>query len=153
MPSRTVTVTLDLREGMSAIPVDFDPREAFGKVRAPVKVTLKGYSYRSTISAMGGEMFIPLRRSHREAAGIGDGETVKVRIELDTAKRTVEVPPDLRKALVAAKAMPQWDKLSYTFQREHAEAVEGAKKPETRLRRIAKIVDTLTEQPQVHRRA
>jgi hypothetical protein len=138
-------VTLELRGGMSSIPVDFDPREAFGKIRAPVKVTLKGYSYRSTISAMGGGMFIPLRRSHREAAGIEDGETVRVRVELDTQERTVEIPPDLRKALVAARAMPRWDQLSYTFQREHAEAVEGAKKPETRTRRIGKIVDSLAK--------
>src|SRR5262245_23410528 len=82
---------------MCAIPVPFDPKEVFGKVRAPVKVTVNGYTYRSTIAAMGGPACIPLRKSHREAAGIEGSETVAVRLELDTEKREVTPPPDLVK--------------------------------------------------------
>jgi hypothetical protein len=52
-------------------------------VRAPVKVTLNGYTYRSTITAMGGTVCIPLRKSYREAAGLEGGERLAVRIELD----------------------------------------------------------------------
>ncbi len=33
---------------MCSIPLTFDPKSVFGKVRAPVKVTLNGYTYRST---------------------------------------------------------------------------------------------------------
>src|SRR6478736_5015326 len=59
-----------VRDGtMCAIPVPFDPTPVFGRVRAPVKVTLNGYTYRSTIAAMGGIVGIPLRKSNREAAG------------------------------------------------------------------------------------
>jgi hypothetical protein len=49
----------------------------FGKVRAPVKVTLNGYTYRSTIATMGGPPCVPLRKSNREAAGLEGGETIE----------------------------------------------------------------------------
>jgi Domain of unknown function (DUF5655)/Bacteriocin-protection, YdeI or OmpD-Associated/Domain of unknown function (DUF1905) len=127
-----------VREGsMCFIPLTFDPKDAFGKVRAPVKVTLNGYTYRSTIAAMGGPPCIPLRRSNREAAGLEGGETIEVRLDLDTEKRGVEPPADFVKALKGAPpAWERWQALSYTHQREHVDAIEGAKKLETRARRI-----------------
>ena len=144
MSAQHVTVTLHRDGAMCIIPVPFDPRAAFGKVRAPVKVTLNGYSYRSTIFSMGRGVFIPLRASHREAAGLTGTETLQVHIELDTAKRTVKLPPELRKALTASKRLAQrWESLSYTRRREHVEAIEGAKQPATRARRIARTLDAL----------
>src|SRR5687768_15292360 len=129
-----------VKEGsMCFIPVNFDPQAAFGKVRAPVKVTLNGYTYRSTIAAMGGLTCIPLRKSNREAAGLNGGETIEVRLELDTEQREVVLPADLVRALKKTPgALTRWEKLSYTHQREYVEAIEAAKKPETRERRIAK---------------
>lgn len=131
-----------LRDAMtSAIPVPFDPKEVFGKTRAPVKVTVNGYSYRSTIAAMGGPPFIPLRKSHYQAAGIDGDGPVSVTLELDTEKRTVKPPADLVKALKAERgAWEKWQALSFTHQREHVEAIEDAKKPETRTRRIERAV-------------
>ena len=123
------------------VPLTFDPKAVFGKVRAPVKVTLNGYTYRSTIAAMGGPPCIPLRRSHREAAGLEGGETVTVRLDLETDAREVTPPRDLLRALEATPgAMDGWRRLSYTHQREHVEAIEGAKKPETRARRIERAI-------------
>src|SRR5579859_8164066 len=131
MASKTVRVTL-LRDGMMwAIPVPFDPKAVFGRARAPVVVTLNGYSYPSTIAVMGGTPLIPLRKSHREAAGLDGNETLSVTLALDTSERTVKPPADLVKALKAAPpAWERWQALSFTHQREHAEAIEGAKKPE-----------------------
>ena len=122
---------------MCFIPLTFDPKAVFGKVRAPVKVTLNGYTYQSTIAAMGGPPCIPLRRSNREAAGVDGGETLDVRLDLDTDKREVKLPADFMKALKAAPpAWHRWRELSYSHQREYAEAIEDAKKSETRARRI-----------------
>jgi len=57
----------------------------------------------------------------------------------------IDPPPDLKKALTQnANARAAWNKLSYTHQREHAEALLDAKKPETRLRRLAKTLSLLT---------
>ena len=125
---------------MCFIPLTFDPKAVFGKMRAPVRVTLNGYTYRSTIAAMGGPPFIPLRRSNREAAGLEGGETIDVRLDLETEARVVKPPTDLVKALRAASVFDRWKDLSYSHQREHVEAIEEAKKPETRARRIERAV-------------
>jgi hypothetical protein len=126
------------------IELPFDPKEAFGKVRAPVKVTLNGYTFRTTIAAMGGPPCIGIRTSYREAAGLEGGEKVEVRLALDDEPRVVTPPADLVKALKAAPpAWDRWRELSFTHQREHVEAVEGAKKPETRARRVANAVEML----------
>ncbi|MGN6268323.1 MAG: YdeI/OmpD-associated family protein [Sphingomonas sp.] len=136
-PSITFTCTL-ADEG--AIPIDFDQRTVFGQARPPVIVTLGGHSYRSTIAIMGGVTFVPLRKSNREAAGVVGGQTIEVTLTLDTAPRTVEVPEALAEALDVAGGRGGWDRLSYTAQREQAEAVESAKRPETRKKRIAAAV-------------
>ncbi len=141
-PHVVFTATV-VRHGPGAyFALPFDPKETFGKVRAPVTVTLNGFTFRTTIVAMGGPPCIGLRASNREAAKVDGGDRVDVRLVLDTEERVVTPPADLVKAL---KAVPgtweRWRELSFTHQREHAEAVESAKKPETRARRIANAVD------------
>jgi len=66
-----------------------------------------------------------------------------VDLELDTAPRDVEVPDDLAAALDAACARAAFDRLSYTHRKEHVRAVEDAKRPETRRRRIEATVAKL----------
>jgi hypothetical protein len=145
MASKTFKATIYRDGSMCFIPVPFDPAAVFGKLRAPVTVTLNGFTYRSTIAAMGGPPCIPLRRSNREAAGLEGGETIEVQVALDTAKREIKPPADLAKALRAAPgAWDRWQALSYSHQREHVEAIEGAKKPETRTRRIANAVRSMS---------
>jgi hypothetical protein len=148
MPSKTYKTEI-VREGsMCYIPVPFDPEPLFGKVRAPVTVTVNGYTYRSTIAPMGGVTCIPLRKSNREAAGLEGGETVTVTLALDETKREVDPPADLVQALQAAPpAWDRWQEMSFTHQREYAEAVEDAKKPETRLRRIEDAVRRISARP------
>jgi hypothetical protein len=149
MATKTFTATIFREGSMCFIPLDFDPKAVFGKVRAPVKVTINGYTYRSTIAAMGGPPCIPLRRSNREAAGLNGGETLAVRLTLDTDARTVKPPPDLVKALKAAPpAWARWNQLSYSHQREYAEAIADAKKPETRARRIDASVRAIRARPE-----
>ena len=148
MSSRTFKATIVRDGSMSFIEVPFDPKGVFGRARPPVKVTLNGYTYRSTICAMGGPPFIPLRKSNREAAGLEGGETLEVRLDLDTEKREVKPPADLVKALKAAPpAWERWQELSYTHQREYVEALAGAKKPDTRARRMANAVDAVKRRP------
>ncbi len=141
--------TTVVREGsMCFIPVPFDPKPVFGKVRAPVKVTLNGYTYRSTIASMGNGPCLPLRRSNREAAGLEGAETLAVTLELDTEKREVKPPLDFVKVLQAAPpAWERWRELSYSHQREHVEAIEEAKKPVTRARRIESAVAMIAARP------
>jgi Bacteriocin-protection, YdeI or OmpD-Associated/Domain of unknown function (DUF1905) len=141
MTAKSFQTTLHRDGPMCFIPISFDPRAVFGKLRAPVKVTLNGHTYRSTIAAMGGTICIPLRKSNREAAGLEGNETLRVKLELDTDKRDVTPPRDFVKALKATPAAwDRWRELSFTHRREHVEAIEGAKKPETRARRLEAAV-------------
>ncbi len=116
------------------------------KKRVPVTVTLNGVSYRSTIAVYGGRFYLPARREIREAAKLVAGKRAHVTLEADTAARTVAVPSDLGRALASAKLRPAFDALSFTRRREHVEAVTGAKRPETRSARIAKVVTALRAQ-------
>jgi hypothetical protein len=141
--TKTYRTKIVHHDSMSYIPVPFDPQEVFGKIRAPVKVHVNGYTYRSTICLMGGIMGLPLRKSNRDAAGVSHGELHEITLELDTEKRTVELPADVRKLLKTSKLLAIWDTLSYTHQREHVEAINQAKKPETRASRIEKLKATL----------
>ncbi|HEX7832500.1 MAG TPA: YdeI/OmpD-associated family protein [Thermoanaerobaculia bacterium] len=146
MSSKTFTTTIFRDGSVCFIPVPFDPAPVFGRVRAPVKVTLNGYTYRSTIASMGGTVCIPLRRSNREAAGLEGGETLDVTLALDQEAREVALPDDFERALRATPGVwERWAKMSYTHQREYVESVEDAKKPETRARRIAKNVEVIAK--------
>ncbi len=122
------------------ITLPFAAKAVFGRARPPVVVEVNGHRFRSTVAVMGGEAFIPFRQSHRAAAGVADGDAFTVTLTLDTEQRTIDAPDDLKAALDAAGAGERWQQLSFTHQREHVEAVEGAKKPETRARRIGKCV-------------
>ncbi len=141
----TFKTTLRKDGSMCFIAVPFDPKVVFGKARAPVSVTLKRFTFRSTIAQMGNGPCIPLRRSNREAAGLVGTETLKVTVALDEVPRVVKPPPDLVRALKAApKGWERWAALSFSHQREHVEALEQAKKPETRVRRLARAVHAIT---------
>jgi uncharacterized protein YdeI (YjbR/CyaY-like superfamily) len=97
---------------------------------------------------MGNGPCIPLRRSNREAAGLDGGETLSVTLELDTERREIKPPADLVKALKAAPpAWDRWRELSYSHQREHVEAIEEAKRPETRARRIESAAAMIAARP------
>ena len=141
MPS--FKTTLRKAEDMDAIgisvPEAIVEKLAAGK-KPKVTVTLKGYTYRSTVFFMGGKYMLPLAKEHRAKADVKDGDKVEVTLELDTAPREVDVPKDLAAALKKAGLTKAFTALAYTYRREHVRAVEDAKTPETRLRRIEKAV-------------
>lgn len=134
-----------IKEGnLTAIPVPFDPKAVFGKVRAPVVVQLNGYEYRSTISSMKGKVFIPFRKSHVEASGVDLDTEIEITLTFDDAPREVEIPQVLAERLAQSPSgLSNWDALSYTAKKEFAESINGAKKEETKLRRLEKIVAQL----------
>jgi hypothetical protein len=109
--------------------------------RPPVRVTINGHSYPSTIASMGGRFMLPVSAENRSCAGASAGDELDIRVELDTTPRTVEVPSDLADALGRdAGAKRTFEELSYSRQRRYVLSVEGAKQPETRKRRIEKAV-------------
>jgi len=126
--------------------VPADVVEALGQGKKPrVAVTIGVHTYRSTVAVYGGDFMLPLSAANREAAGVAAGDTVEVTLEPDLAERTVELPDDLAAALDRDPAVrAAFTALSYSNQRQRAEAVAAAKQPETRTRRIEKIIAELS---------
>lgn len=121
--------------------------EALGSGKRPaVKVTINGYTYRSTIAVMGGTFMVGVSAEHRAGAGVAGGEEVDVDIELDTDPREVTVPTDFAAALDAEpEARRTFEGLSYSNKSWHVLQATGAKTDETRQRRIAKSIAALRE--------
>jgi hypothetical protein len=117
-----------------------------GGKRPKVRVTINGFSYRSSVGSMGGRSMLPVSAQIRDGAGITAGDDVEVDVELDTAPREVSVPEDVAGALAqapAAKAV--FEKLAYSHQLRWVTSVQDAKTPETRQRRIDKMITGLQE--------
>lgn len=114
--------------------------------RVPVSGTINGYPFRSSIFPTGdGTHYMAVNRAVRDGASITAGDRVKVVMEVDTAPRTVNIPPDLNRELsksIAARV--RFDKLSYTHRKEYVQWIESAKRPETRARRVKTVLARLT---------
>ena len=119
---------------------------ALGAGKKPaVSVTLNGYAYRSTIATMDGQFMLPVSAEHREKAGVKAGDEVEVCLALDTEPRVVTVPPDFADALAQnTTAQQKFEAMSYSHKRQHVLAIEDAKTPETRQKRIAKAIAMLS---------
>ena len=113
--------------------------------RPPVRITVGGHTFRTTVAAYGNQFFVPLNRENRTAAGVKAGDTVAVSIEIDDALRIIEVPDDFGKAMKTAKQRKFFDDLSYSHQREYVQWIASAKRADTRARRIERAIEMLTE--------
>ncbi|MEA3057059.1 MAG: hypothetical protein QOD30_2491 [Actinomycetota bacterium] len=141
------TTILTAGKTATGIEVPPDVVEALGtSKRPPVRVTINGYTYRSTVAVMGGKYMVGVSAEHRAGAGVAGGDEIDVDIALDDEPRTVEVPRELAKALAKDKtAKARFDALSYSNQRRHADGIASAKTDETRRRRLEKTLAELHE--------
>ena len=136
------TTILQGDKSATGIVVPNEVVESLGAGRKPpVRVTLKGYTYRSTIATVSGSFMVGVSADVRAAAGVAGGDEVDVTIDLDTAPREVDVPADFMAALEREPAAKRfYEGLSYSVRKLHADSIAGAKTPETRERRIAKAM-------------
>lgn len=129
---------------MASVDVPEAVAEALGGKRVAVKVTANGFTFRTTTAVMGGRLMVGFNTANRQAASLEPGVPVTITIENDDEPRVIEAPAELAKAFRTHKtAKKTWDSLSYTHQREYAEWIEGAKKAETRERRVEKAIERL----------
>jgi hypothetical protein len=142
-----VRLEKDEKTEATGIAIPFDVEKVFGtRARVPVRGTINGFPYRSSIFPMGGGChFMAVNKATREGAKARAGDTITVQMERDEEPRVITPPQDFARALKANKdAQATWEKLSYTHQKEYAKAIEEAKKPETRARRIEKAIAQLS---------
>jgi Bacteriocin-protection, YdeI or OmpD-Associated/Domain of unknown function (DUF1905) len=146
MGAQRFTSTLEQHGSGTVVVVPLDLKEAFGSGRPPVRATVNGYTFRTTLFTMGGRALLGLNREVREAAGVEAGQEVSVELAGDDEPRTVEVPLDLASALDRDPAIREtFDGLSYTHRKEYVRWIEEAKREETRTRRVEKSVEMLRE--------
>ena len=127
------------------VPAEVVEALAAGK-RPPVRVTINGVAYRSTIAVMGGVFMVGVNADHRAGAGIEGGDEIDVDIELDTSPRELIVPAALEAALDADPAARRtFDGLSFSNRSWHVLQVTGARTDETRERRIARSISALRD--------
>lgn len=146
MGSVKMTTTLVRRGPAAAVVLNEDHVAAVGEgaKRFPVRATVNGYSWRTTVTPMRGEFLVGLNRGVRAAAGVEAGDEVEVVVELDTEPREVEVPEALASALRADDtARAAFDALSFTHRKEYARWITEAKRTETRDRRVTQALDQL----------
>lgn len=137
----TFTTTLHGASNMNATGIEIPSAVIEGLnagKRPKVTVAINGSAYRSTVAVMGGRYMVGVTAEQRAKSGLKAGDVIEVTLELDIAPREVEAPADLVAALETAGAREAWERLSFTHRKEHVRAIEDAKAPETRLRRIEK---------------
>jgi Bacteriocin-protection, YdeI or OmpD-Associated/Domain of unknown function (DUF1905) len=141
--------TTILAAGKTATGIEVPPEvvDALGAgKKPPVRVTINGKTYRSTIATRQQRYLVGVSAKNRELTGVAAGDEVTVEIELDTEPREVAVPPDFAAALDShPEARQFFDTLTPSQRRAFVDPIESAKKPETRARRIERAVTALRE--------
>ena len=114
--------------------------------RVKVVATVNGYAYRTSVAPAYGKLLMPFSSEHRKASGLAGGDEIEVEIVPDDAPREVEIPAELSASLAAApEAAAYFEGLSYSHKRAYVLWIEGAKKAETRARRVTQAVEMLAE--------
>lgn len=113
-----------------------------GRARVPLAVTYGGRTFRTSVSVYRGQWMTVVNAEMREG-GLVPGGRYSVDLSVDTAERTVAVPDDFAQALREAGLTAAFEALAFTHRKEHVRAIEDAKKPETRARRIASAIEKL----------
>ncbi len=112
---------------------------------ARVRGTVNDVAYRSSLMKYSGVFHLGVHKSTVTAAGVTAGARVKVTIEIDDEPLPTDVVPgDLATALAQEpRAAASWQKLAPAVRRGYVKNVLDAKQQQTRVRRIARIVETL----------
>jgi len=130
---------------VAAVIAPFNVPQTFGqRARVPVRGTINGFPYRSSLMPMDGCYAMVVNRALREGAKCRAGDEVAVVMERDTEERTVEAPVELAQELKRSKkALGRWKGLSFTQKKEMARSIVEAKQEETRKGRLAKVMGVL----------
>jgi uncharacterized protein YdeI (YjbR/CyaY-like superfamily) len=131
--------------GGAYIPFPYDTLEIFGKKnQIPVVIHFnEQVKYVGRIANMGKGPMVPILKSIREQLNLKEGSEVAVRVQLDTSERKVDIPNDLKAVFEQNNVLEAFLKLSYTNQKEMVVSYTEAKREETRLARLNKIIDKL----------
>lgn len=127
----------------------FSTQELFNK-KGQVKIRAtfdQKVEYRGSLAKMKSDSHIlGLTQEVRKQVGKSFGDEVAVSLIEDKEERTVDIAEDI--ALVFnenPKAKLLFDNMSYTHRKEYIRWIEEAKKPETREKRKARMIEMILE--------
>ena len=131
-------------DASASFTLPFDTRDVWGKAKVPVKVTINGYTWRSTVGNRGGIQYIVVNAEARRSAGVKAGDSVTIMLEPDTEKRIAIVPAELKRALAEDRELRRWyDGLNYSTRKWIGDWISQVKSAEARVRRAEQIAERL----------
>jgi Domain of unknown function (DUF1905)/Bacteriocin-protection, YdeI or OmpD-Associated len=140
-------------KNIAYIVIPFSVEQVFQKKgRVPVSGSIDKVIFRSSVfpaagmlkqPGMAGKHFLVVNAEMRKALGKHPGRSVKVSIKLDTRKRTVNMPSELKRRLASEGLLNVFNPLPYTQRKEYVAWVVQAQKPETRERRVQMILGSM----------
>lgn len=131
------------KDASASFTLPFETRDVWGRAKVPVKVTINGYTWRSTVGNRGGQQYIVVNAEARRNAGVKAGDLATITLEQDAERREIEVPLPLQRAL-GAKLTQKLNGLSFTHKKEFIVWYSEAKKDDTRARRVQKMKQMLS---------
>jgi len=128
------------------IRIPFDAAKIWGKRgQLKVKGEINGFAFRTSLfpTGNGGHMMLVNKRM-QHGAKTRIGMAAQFRLEPDSEKRVVTLPPELRRALAEERPLRRWfDALNYSTQNEICKWIAQAKGTEVRTRRAGQIAERL----------
>jgi hypothetical protein len=113
------------------------------KGHIPVKGKVNGEHFQSTLAPRkNGRHILYLNAKIRDKVDINEGEIISVEIEYDPDSRDLNIPDDLE--MIMSENRNVWNKflaMTPSHRNELLKFLESAKRPETRLKRIEKIIE------------
>jgi len=114
----------------------------------PVKGTLQGKPFSTTVVRFRGMWRLYLNTPMRQTANVEVGNQVTVGVQYDSAPRTVPAPRKFMRALSENKqAKEAFQKLAPSRQKEILRYLNSLKQPETLERNIDKVIQFLQGEP------
>lgn len=126
----------------SYIKIPFNVEEKYNAKRVKVKATFDGIEYKGSIVKMGVDCHIlGITKAIRKSLNKTFGDIIDVTIEEDKEERIVEIPKEFKELLEKErKAKEFFETLSYSNKRKYILWITGAKKEETKIKRMNEAI-------------
>ena len=126
--------------------IPFGAAEAWG-VRGQIKVKgeINGFAFRTSLfPTREGWHFLLINKRMQKGARAIEGSVARFQMALDTEKRTVAVPDDLKRILGEDRSLRRWyDGLNHSTRSDIAKWITEPKSGEARVRRAEQIAERL----------
>lgn len=131
----------------SVIYFPYSTLEVFdSKGKIPVLITVDGHAFEHTLLPSRNGHYLVYNEFIRRTVGKNIGDIVNVSLEEDTTERKFIVPEYIEKELHANGVLDTYLKQPDYLKREQVNYIEVAKKEETKINRVRKLIENFTRE-------